>query len=136
MKSIAILLTLLVATSSFAAELVIKIKNVKDDTGTVYIAIWTDEESWPDGKPFRELNTTAELDVTTVRVEIPEGTYAVSVYQDVNDNGEMDYNALRMPKEPWGVSNDAPARFGPPKWKRMIFEVGSEPFTAELSLKH
>ena len=136
MKSIAFLLTLLVATSSVAAELVIKIKNVKHDTGTVYIAIWTNEENWPDGEPFRELSSAAELDVTTVRVEIPQGTYAVSVYQDLNDNGQMDNNALGMPKEPWGVSNDAPARFGPPKWKRMIFEVGSEPFTAELSLKH
>lgn len=135
MKSIAFLLTFLVGTSSFAAELVIKIKNVKHDSGTIYIAIWANEKNWPDGKPFRELSTTAELDVTTARVEIPQGTYAVSVYQDINDNGQMDNNALGMPKEPWGVSNDAPARFGPPKWKRMIFDVGSEPYVAELNLK-
>lgn len=135
MKTIAYALALLVATSSFAAELIIKIKNVKHDASTIYIAIFANEENWPDGEPFRALSTPAETDVTTVSVEIPEGTYAVSVYQDINGNGQMDYNALRMPKEPWGVSNDAPARFGPPKWNRMTFEVGAEPFTAELTLK-
>ena len=136
MKTIAYALTLLVASSTLAAELIIKIKNVEHDSGTIYIAIWANEKNWPDGEPFRALSTKAELDVTTVRVEIPEGTYAVSVYQDINDNGQMDNNALGMPKEPWGVSNDAPARFGPPKWKRMTFELGSEPYTAELKLKN
>ena len=135
MKTIAYVLAMLVTSSSFAAELVIKIKNVKHDASTIYIAIFANEENWPDGEPFRALSTPAETDVTTVSVEIPEGTYAVSVYQDINGNGQMDYNALRMPKEPWGVSNDAPARFGPPKWKRMTFHLGSEPFTAEFSLK-
>ncbi|MCY3857777.1 MAG: DUF2141 domain-containing protein [Gammaproteobacteria bacterium] len=136
MKTFVFLLVLIAATSSLAAELTIKIKNVKHDDSTIYIAIFVNEENWPDGEPFRALSTPAEADVTTVNVEIPEGTYAVSVYQDINGNGQMDYNALRMPKEPWGVSNDAPARFGPPKWKRMKFDLGAEPFTAEFSLKH
>lgn len=135
MKSIAYILALLIASNSLAAELTIKIKNVKNDTGTIYIAVWNQEENWPDGEPFHALTASAESDVTTVTVEIPEGTYAVSVYHDLNGNEQMDYNALRMPKEPWGVSNDAPARFGPPKWNRMTFELGSEPFTTEFSLK-
>ena len=135
MKTTAAILALLMAASSLGAELTIKIKNVKESSGTIYIAIFANEENWPDGVPYRALNTPAELDVTSVTVEIPEGTYAVSVYHDLNGNEQMDYNALRMPKEPWGVSNDAPARFGPPKWKRMTFDVGSEPFTTEFSLK-
>lgn len=135
MKTFVYSLALLLASNTLAAELTIKIKNVKHDASTIYIAIFANEANWPDGEPFRALSTPAETEVTTVSVEIPEGTYAVSVYQDINGNGQMDYNALRMPKEPWGVSNDAPARFGPPKWKRMTFELGSEPFTAEFSLK-
>lgn len=135
MKATTYILALLIASSSLAAELTIKINNVKNDSGTIYIAVWDTEENWPDGKPFREFSTSAELGVTSITVEIPEGTYAVSVYHDLNGNEQMDYNALRMPKEPWGVSNDAPARFGPPKWKRMTFDIGSEPLTTEFSLK-
>ncbi len=135
MKTIACILVLLVASSTLAAELTIKIKNVNNDSGTIYIAVWNNEENWPNGEPLHALTASPELDVTTVSIEIPEGTYAISVYHDLNDNDEMDNNAIGMPKEPWGVSNDAPARFGPPKWKRMTFEVRSEPFTAELSLK-
>lgn len=135
MKNIVFFLALLVATSASAAELLIKIKNVKHDAGTIYIAIFNNEENWPNGEPFRALSTPATLDETAVPVEIPEGTYAVSAYHDLNGNGEMDYNAIRMPTEPWGVSNDAPARFGPPRWKRITFEVGSEPVTTELTLK-
>ena len=136
MKTTACILALLFASNSFAAELTIKIKNVKNDVGTIYIGIFDKKENWPDGKPFREFSTEAEVDVTTITVEIPEGRYAVSVYHDLNGNEEMDYNAIRMPKEPWGVSNDAPARFGPPKWDRMAFDVGSEPITTEFSLNN
>ncbi|MCE2406725.1 MAG: DUF2141 domain-containing protein [Pseudomonadales bacterium] len=136
MKTLICALALLLASSTLAAELTIKIKNVKNDSSTIYIAIYDKKENWPDGEPSHAFAAPAELDVTTASIEIPEGTYAVSVYQDINGNEKMDYNAIRMPKEPWGVSNDAPARFGPPKWERMTFDVGSEPITVEFSLKN
>jgi len=44
---------------------------------------------------------------------VPPGAYAVAVYQDVNGNGRLDRNALGLPTEPYGFSNDV-GRIGPP----------------------
>ncbi len=45
----------------------------------------------------------------------PAGTYAISVYYDINDNGKLDTGLFRIPKEKIGFSNNARGRFGPAK---------------------
>ena len=39
--------------------------------------------------------------------EIPQGIYAVKVHIDENENGELDTNFLGIPKEQYGISNNA-----------------------------
>ena len=39
--------------------------------------------------------------------EIPPGTYAVKIHIDENENGELDTNFLGIPKEQYGISNNA-----------------------------
>ncbi len=36
--------------------------------------------------------------------DVPEGTYALVVFHDENDNGEIDHNFLHIPKEQLGFS--------------------------------
>ncbi len=136
MKTIAYISATFFALHAFAAEIVIKIQEIKKTEGVILVALYDNADNWPAGEPFRALQVDVQTPETTVFIEVPEGTYAVSVLQDLNGNGAMDYNAIRMPKEPWGVSNDAPARFGPPKWDRMRFEVTAEGRTVELSLRN
>ena len=47
---------------------------------------------------------------------LPEGEYAVSVFHDLNSNGKLDSNAVGMPTEPYGFSNNAAGNFGPPSF--------------------
>ena len=136
MRLVLFVLATYFAVTTLGAELTIKIKNVKESTGKVFVAVWDNEKAWPDGEPLKGLTVDATTPETVVVVEIPEGTYAVSVFHDVNGSGEMDYNALRMPKEPWGTSNDVPARFGPPNYKKMTLEVSTEGATTEVTLRH
>ncbi len=39
--------------------------------------------------------------------DVPPGTYAVAVFQDMNGNGRLDRTPLGLPLEPYGFSNDA-----------------------------
>ena len=139
MKFTASVLAIFFAVNGFAAEIVIKIKNIENTEGPIYIAIWDSEESWkqwPQGKPFKELKGDLQMSETTFRAEVPAGVYAISVFQDLNANQNLDRNLIGMPKEPWGMSNDAPAVFGPPKWEKMRFEVGNDAVTAEINLRN
>ena len=42
---------------------------------------------------------------------------------DVDGDGELKTNMVGMPKEPWGISNNAAGRFGPPKWEDARFTL-------------
>ena len=57
---------------------------------------------------------------------IPEGTYAVSIFHDENNNDKLDSNFIGIPKEDYGCSNNAKGFMGPPKWKDAKFELNSD----------
>ena len=86
--------------------------------------------------PFRSANVTAaDHDKLTLRFEdIPAGTYAIDMYQDLNSNDNLDSTFLRIPKEPFGFSNNTPVRFGPPSFEKSSFEVTGN-LSVEVKLK-
>ena len=76
-------------------------------------------------------NETATVTFTNV----PDGDYAVSCFHDEDDNGKLNMFMGLMPTEDYGTSNNAPANFGPPKWKDAKFEIkDGETKTFEINL--
>ncbi|MEK6478379.1 DUF2141 domain-containing protein [Catalinimonas sp. 4WD22] len=75
--------------------------------------------------PFR--STTVKVDTTgSIEVsfeKLPQGTYAVSVIHDHNDNGELDMNAVGIPTEGYGFSKDAMGMFGPPSFEKAQINI-------------
>jgi uncharacterized protein (DUF2141 family) len=55
--------------------------------------------------------------------DVPDGVYAISVFHDEDNNGKLNMVLGFYPSEATGASNNAPANFGPPKWKNAKFEV-------------
>ncbi len=51
------------------------------------------------------------------------GDYAVAVYHDENDDHDFNRNAVGLPVEGYGFSNDAPTTLGPPDFDRVRFTV-------------
>jgi uncharacterized protein (DUF2141 family) len=51
------------------------------------------------------------------------GVYAVAVYHDENDDHDFNRNALGMPIEGYGFSNDAPATLGLPDFDQVRFTL-------------
>ena len=54
---------------------------------------------------------------------VPKGTYCVVTYQDVNMNGEVDFENLEM-NEPWGTYKETMHRS--PPWGEIKFDVESD----------
>ena len=44
-------------------------------------------------------------DVLVINMQMPAGEYVVSVYQDTNNNGKLDFGLFGIPKEPVGITN-------------------------------
>ncbi len=113
----------LLAGAALSAEpvtLTVNLTGFRSDTGAVEVLVFDNEGAFPK-KPEKAIaRQRARLEAGSARVEfrnLTPGTYALSAYHDVNDNGKMDANFLGIPKEPTGASNDARGRMGPPSFK-------------------
>jgi 4,4'-diapolycopenoate synthase len=71
-----------------------------------------------------------------IDTNLPPGIYAVSVYEDLNSNHKLDRNLVGVPREPAGVSNNPPIRFGPPRFDECSFHLGDTAQTITITLVH
>jgi len=113
-----------IITKTFAQEQNIKviIENVKDEQGSILIALYNSEAHYMKER-FRELKLAAHKgQVSGVIENVPAGTYAISVMHDANDNLQLDTNAMGIPIEGFGFSNNAMGMFGPPAYKKVVFD--------------
>ncbi len=67
--------------------------------------------------------------------DLPDGTYAVSVFHDEDNDQEFDMIFGIIALEDYGNSNNIPPRFGPPEWDDAKFEVkNGEVFKTHIKL--
>ena len=94
------------ASAQNRSPLQIVVYNMKKAVGTIRVAVCT-IQTFLKECPY-EGEAPATMPTTTVTVNnLPPGTYAAQVFQDVNDNHKVDRNPLGIPKEGVGFSNDA-----------------------------
>lgn len=69
--------------------------------------------------------------------DLPYGKYAVSVFQDENDNGTLDHNALHFPAEPLGFSNHFSLGVfsGFPSFEKLQFPFSADTGVLEIVVK-
>jgi len=109
--------------------------NIKSDEGKVYVCVYDKKDDWLSDR-YRTQKSVAVAgnrsgDRVTIDLLLPAGEYALSVFQDVNDNGKLESNFIGMPKEPAGLSNNVRPRFGPPKYKDAVFTVAPDSVTEQ-----
>jgi uncharacterized protein (DUF2141 family) len=104
-------------------NLTVDVSGFKNNNGKVLIGVYNSEANFLKkifiGKSVSIENKKAQV----VFENVPAGTYAVSVYHDINDNNKLDSNFLGIPKEPYASSNDAKGFMGPPKYSDAKFEL-------------
>ena len=130
MKYFCIPTLLLAATTAIAADdanLRVVATNVQTDQGTLYVWVYDKKDDWLSDR-YRTRKSVKVAghrsgDRVAVELLLPAGEYAVSVFQDLDDNGKVERNFLGIPKEPAGLSNNLRPRFGPPKYKDAAFAV-------------
>ena len=60
--------------------------------------------------------------ILTINILKP-GSYSFKYFHDKNNNNKIDTNFIGIPKEGFGFANNAMNKFGPPDFKKTIFEV-------------
>ena len=135
-----IIATLFIAGSlnAVADTLTLQITDVRTDAGKLMIAILGSAAAYDDkAAPSASVILPARIGTVTYTTDaLPAGEYAIRVMHDENDNGKLDANFVGIPKEPYGFSNNARGRMGPPKWEAARFSLGADGATQTIQLNH
>jgi len=126
MKQILFTLCLSMITTIFlgqTADITIKVIGVEEVKGAMSIALYDKEEDFRSRDRFvaaEDVPIESNTFTYTFK-EIPYGTYAIAVFHDLDEDRELRKNWVGMPKEPFGFSNDAKGKMGPPSYDDASF---------------
>lgn len=138
MKMLIALATLLTGSAALAADdanLRVVATNVKSDQGKLFVWVYDKRDDWLSDRYRTQKGVPVagnrQGDKVTVDLLLPAGEYALSIFQDVNDDGKLERNFIGIPKEPAGLSNNLRPKFGPPKYKDAKFSVTVDAVTEQ-----
>jgi len=117
-------------------ELTLNITGFENNAGTVKIALSHSKEDYTKkGKAYRAVSAAIQNKIAQWKFkELPFGNYAIKIFHDENDNGELDTNFLGIPSENYGFSNNATGSFGPANWEDALFNFDKESMTVEINM--
>ena len=142
--TVILLLPLFLNSSVLAEILIINVESAYNN-GLALVGIYDKEENFGKAKVNKKLNTEKILtgaateisnNKAQIKLDVPFGSYVVSGFQDFDGNGVISGNFLGIPKEPFGFSNDAKGKFGPPKWQDAVFVFNKSNQKITLRLKN
>jgi uncharacterized protein (DUF2141 family) len=106
--------------------LTIDITNVNKNIGSVMVAIHNKNNFLK--TRLLEKSILAQAANVKVTFDLPQGEYAVAIYQDNNNNQRLDTNLFGVPQEPYGFSNNVRPKFRAPNFEEAKIQVKEQKY--------
>jgi uncharacterized protein (DUF2141 family) len=104
-------------------NLIVSVSGLKSNTGIVKVGLYNSDGTFLKSI-YKSIRSEIKENGAKVTFEgIPKGEYAISAYQDENNNGKLDKNMMGIPSEDFACSNNAKGFMGPPKYKDAKFNI-------------
>lgn len=133
-----IVLLLCSFTANAQTKYAVKVTNLQNKKGKLYIGWYSNAGAFmkPGKTTFAKVVAVhGKEDVMVEFDRIPAGKYAISVFLDENDNGDLDTNLVGMPREKYGFSNNVLPAMRPASYEEAAFEVKNAPGSLSIKLK-
>jgi len=108
----------------FCGSIDIEVFGIENQKGSIFIGLFNSKENFPK-KDAVYKGMILEINSKVIKyqfADIPNGAYAVSIFQDKNNNGKLDKNFIGIPSEKYGFSNNARGSFSSPSFDEAKFE--------------
>jgi uncharacterized protein (DUF2141 family) len=86
-------------------HIVVEITGVTVNEGDVHVFVFSNEQDYKKDIRYKSFTIKSANNVLIYRLDLPEGEYLISAFQDTNGNGKTDTGFLGIPKEPIGITN-------------------------------
>ena len=104
----------------------VTIQGFRNTNGQALVSLFATSKGFPDKGQIAQERKAYRIVGSEIEVrfdDVDPGTYAVAVLHDENKDFKMKTGLFGIPKEGYGVSNNAEGRFGPPKFADAKFKV-------------
>ena len=122
----------ILASDCFTSELIINLGN-QDKSGTLMLALYDNPEDYENAvkkEKRSEVGVLAGIEayiesqkLSQFTLDLPDGSYAIALFIDLNGNKKIDKNFLGIPKEQYGFSNNAMGKLSAPTFVQAQFTV-------------
>jgi len=83
----------------------IEVNGITVNGGSVYAAVYSNEEDYKNEIAFAVFDLKSDNPTATRYLDLPEGEYVVSVFQDKNGDQKLNSGLFGIPKENIGITN-------------------------------
>ncbi len=126
LASMATIFVLFFSLQTQAQTVSVQINNIQSNKGQICIAVFKNQKQFETERPAYAMNVSkSKVRNGSLTVDIPlsEGEYGISILDDENKNGKMNYKLLSIPEEGFGFSNYYHAGMKKPLFRNFKFSV-------------
>jgi uncharacterized protein (DUF2141 family) len=121
------LVIFLLLSNESKSQLTLSVSGLVKQESRLYIAVFDNAENFLTEKIFYAKKIATTIDVAIIEInDLPFGTYAISVFQDLNANEKLDKKLFGIPAEPYGFSISAAKFTRAPTFSESSFEYSKE----------
>jgi uncharacterized protein (DUF2141 family) len=120
-----ILLGFLISLTAEGVTLKVVVNGIKQAKGKIQLSLDHSADSYLGRtEPLRMATIDARTDQVVFEfTDLNPGTYAIKAFHDENTNSKLDLSLIGIPKEAYGISNNARAALGMPGFDQAKFEL-------------
>ena len=126
-SAIAVIAVLTLAGGVEAAPLTIQVEGAAPGQGPVLVGICSGSLDFGSCRYSQTVQPPA-AEFQVLFPDVPEGSYAIAVFQDTNGNNNLDRDPRGLPLEPYGFSNGS-GRTAPPSFEAARISVAGPALT-------
>lgn len=125
-------------TTQPMAKLRIEVVDIRASKGQLIFGVFKTADGFPsqDKKSVNWQVKPADKNGAVFECELPPGKYGASVLHDENSNNKMDTNAIGIPLEGYGVTNNPKPSFRAATFKESVFTLPKEGATLKISMQY
>lgn len=113
------------------ANLTVKISNLKNNNGSVRVAVYNSKDAYDAEKGAGESEKSCAKAAVKIKSQeaqctfedLAYGDYALKFFHDEDESGKFYKNFMGIPKVEYGFSNNAKGHFGPASFEQAKFKL-------------
>ena len=115
---------------ALSQSLTIEFDNIRNDEGQLIVTVYPSEDIWLDEidelEHYFPKENIVDGKMSVSINEMQTGIFGVAMMDDEDEDGEMKYNFLGMPREGYGFSRNFKVKLSKPKFEDCFLEFKND----------